>query len=123
MCSSWKFCMPVLFCPLCHSLLMIQESANCYSLNCSTPCCAYQWFVTQPLVQEHKPRQDVRLRLEEDAVFSIDDQYSSSAQIEEKCPKCGHNRAYFVQMQTRSADEPSTTKYSCMKCRHIWTEN
>ncbi|GAA56632.1 DNA-directed RNA polymerase III subunit RPC10 [Clonorchis sinensis] len=121
--KQYSFWMPVLFCPLCHSLLMVEESANCYSLNCSTPCCSYQWFVTQPLVQEHKPRQDVRLRLEEDAVFSIDDQYSSSAQIEEKCPKCGHNRAYFVQMQTRSADEPSTTKYSCMKCRHIWTEN
>ncbi|KAA0198890.1 DNA-directed RNA polymerase subunit [Fasciolopsis buskii] len=115
--------MPVLFCPLCHSLLSIEESAHCYSLNCSTPCCPYRWYVTQPLVQVHKPRQDVRLRLEEDAVFSIDDQYSSSAQIEEKCPKCDHNRAYFVQMQTRSADEPSTTKYCCMNCRHIWTEN
>ncbi|VDO69248.1 unnamed protein product [Schistosoma mattheei] len=114
--------MPVLFCPLCHSLLMIEESAHCYSLNCSAPLCSYRWFVTQPLVLEHKPRQDVRLRLEEDAVFSVEDEYSSSAQTDEKCPKCGHTRAYFVQMQTRSADEPSTTKYSCMKCHHIWTE-
>ncbi|VDD82990.1 unnamed protein product [Mesocestoides corti] len=89
--------MPVLFCPVCDSLLSIEESSHCYALNCTDPSCAYQWFVTSLIV--------------------------SSAQIEEKCPKCGHNRAYFIQMQTRSADEPSTTKYSCMKCEFVWTEN
>ncbi|CDS43210.1 RNA polymerase III [Echinococcus multilocularis] len=115
--------MPVLFCPVCNSLLSIEESSHCLALNCTDPSCAYQWFVTSPIVQDHIPHADMRLRLEEDAVFSTADAYSSSAQIEEKCPKCGHNRAYFVQMQTRSADEPSTTKYSCMKCLYVWTEN
>ncbi|VDN33412.1 unnamed protein product [Dibothriocephalus latus] len=92
-------------------------------MNCTDPCCAYQWYVTSPFVEDHIPRADERLKLEEDAIFSAADAYSSSAQIEERCPKCGHNRAYFVQMQTRSADEPSTVKYSCMKCNYIWTEN
>ncbi|KAL5108542.1 DNA-directed RNA polymerase III subunit RPC10 [Taenia crassiceps] len=87
----------------------LQESSHCLALNCTDPSCAYQWFVTSPIVQDHIPHADLRLRLEEDAVFSAADAYSSSAQIEEKCPKCGYNRAYFVQMQTRSADEPTTS--------------
>lgn len=31
----------------------------------------------------------------------------------ETCPKCEHPRAYFMQIQTRSADEPMTTFYKC----------
>eukprot|EP00438_Fugacium_kawagutii_P009483 Skav204856 [mRNA] locus=scaffold1883:169069:170282:- [translate_table: standard] len=40
-------------------------------------------------------------------------------------PKCGHDRAYFRQMQTRSADEPMTTFYSyrCTSCAHNWKED
>merc|ERR1712212_606843 len=43
---------------------------------------------------------------------------------EETCPKCSHNRAFFMQIQTRSADEPMTTFYKCckMECGHRWKE-
>ncbi|BHF73594.1 DNA-directed RNA polymerase III subunit RPC10 [Sparganum proliferum] len=64
-------------------LLSIEESAHCYALNCTDPCCAYQWYVTSPFVEDHIPRADERLKLEEDAIFSAADAYSSSAQIEE----------------------------------------
>ena len=40
----------------------------------------------------------------------------------ERCPKCEHNRAYFMQMQTRSADEPMTTFYKCCECGHRWKD-
>lgn len=40
----------------------------------------------------------------------------------ERCPKCEHDRAYFMQIQTRSADEPMTTFYKCCKCGHRWRE-
>lgn len=39
------------------------------------------------------------------------------------CPKCGHPKAFFFQMQTRSADEPMTTFYRCAGCAHQWKEN
>ncbi|XP_039446092.1 DNA-directed RNA polymerase III subunit RPC10 isoform X1 [Culex pipiens pallens] len=40
------------------------------------------------------------------------------------CPACAHNRAYFMQMQTRSADEPMTTFYKCANpvCGHNWRD-
>lgn len=40
------------------------------------------------------------------------------------CPKCAHNRAFFMQIQTRSADEPMTTFYKCanFSCGARWKE-
>ncbi len=51
-----------------------------------------------------------------------------SAEVEFKpktkvvCPKCGHDEAFYDQFQTRSADEPATTFYSCVKCKNRWRE-
>ena len=42
--------------------------------------------------------------------------------IEETCPKCGNDRAYFFTQQTRAADEPETKFYKCTKCKHVWRE-
>ena len=41
-----------------------------------------------------------------------------------ECPDCGHKKAFFMQIQTRSADEPMTTFYKCcdMKCGHRWRD-
>lgn len=40
------------------------------------------------------------------------------------CPSCGNSRAYFMQMQIRSADEPMTTFYRCCNavCNHNWRD-
>ena len=43
--------------------------------------------------------------------------------IEAKCPKCDHNRAFFMELQIRSADEPATVFYRCENCHHNWNEN
>ncbi|OQV13165.1 hypothetical protein BV898_12595 [Hypsibius exemplaris] len=39
------------------------------------------------------------------------------------CPKCNHKRAYYSQMQTRSADEAMTIFFKCMGCANQWREN
>ena len=39
-----------------------------------------------------------------------------------KCPKCGHDEAYYKIIQTRRADEPPTRIYKCTKCGHVWRE-
>ncbi|ULT91902.1 hypothetical protein L3Y34_009529 [Caenorhabditis briggsae] len=41
-----------------------------------------------------------------------------------RCPLCSHERAYFMQLQTRSADEPITIFYRCANnsCAHRWKE-
>lgn len=40
------------------------------------------------------------------------------------CPKCEHGRAYFMQIQIRSADEPSSIFYKCCNpsCNYQWRE-
>ncbi|XP_027194732.2 RNA polymerase III subunit K [Dermatophagoides pteronyssinus] len=55
-------------------------------------------------------------------IIKDSDQWASASITDEKCPKCTHNRAYYIQMQTRSADEPMTTYYRCEKCAHNWKE-
>lgn len=49
-----------------------------------------------------------------------DEVFENAQQTEAKCPECGHDRANFFQLQTRSADEPSSTFYRCMKCASKW---
>lgn len=38
------------------------------------------------------------------------------------CPECGHNEAYWWTVQTRSADEPMTQFFRCVRCNHTWRE-
>lgn len=40
------------------------------------------------------------------------------------CPKCEHERAFFMQIQIRSADEPMSIFYKCCNdaCQHQWRE-
>ncbi|ORM41523.1 Transcription factor S [Babesia sp. Xinjiang] len=38
------------------------------------------------------------------------------------CPSCHNKEAYFMSIQTRSADEPMTQFFVCTACRHRWKE-
>jgi DNA-directed RNA polymerase III subunit RPC11 len=61
---------------------------------------------------------------------SVDDILGGAAawenvdQTEAHCPKCSNKSAYFMQIQTRSADEPMTTFYKCTNwsCQNQWKE-
>ncbi len=37
-----------------------------------------------------------------------------------KCIRCGSNKTYYYQLQTRSADEGMTTFYTCAECGKRW---
>lgn len=37
-----------------------------------------------------------------------------------KCGKCKSTKTRYTQMQTRSADEPMTTRVNCLACGNIW---
>ncbi|MFX1518236.1 MAG: transcription factor S [Promethearchaeota archaeon] len=39
-----------------------------------------------------------------------------------RCDKCNNNEAFYWQLQTRSADEASTTFYRCKRCGHTWRD-
>ena len=37
------------------------------------------------------------------------------------CNKCGSKRVFYYQVQSRSCDEPYTTKATCVACKSKWT--
>lgn len=58
-----------------------------------------------------------------DDVLGGDDAWKNVDQTEATCPACSHGKAYFMQIQIRSADEPMTIFYKCTKCAKMWNVN
>jgi DNA-directed RNA polymerase III subunit RPC11 len=59
---------------------------------------------------------------ESDAVVGGDNELELAATCEKRCTNCGSEKAMFIEMQTRSADEPMTIFYQCVSCRKVWKE-
>jgi DNA-directed RNA polymerase subunit M len=55
-------------------------------------------------------------------ILSDEDKISVHPIVLKICPKCGNRDAEAWQEQTRSADEPSTSFFRCLKCKHTWRE-
>uniref|UniRef100_A0A8V0Z8M8 DNA-directed RNA polymerase III subunit RPC10 n=4 Tax=Phasianidae TaxID=9005 RepID=A0A8V0Z8M8_CHICK len=107
----------LLFCPACGNVLVAEEGPRCHRFACTT--CPYVRNVTRKVSSRKYPR-----------LKEVDDVLGGAAAWEnvdstaEPCPKCEHPRAYFMQIQTRSADEPMTTFYKCCnaQCGHRWRD-
>jgi DNA-directed RNA polymerase III subunit RPC11 len=106
----------MLFCPTCANLLLIEKTHSDFRFFCKT--CPYIFVVTQTF--EKKMNLE---RKEVDDVLGGKEAWADVEQIEAECGRCGHRRAYFMQIQIRSADEPMTTFYKCSSCAHQWREN
>lgn len=107
----------LMFCPSCANILGVEEGPNCFRFSCST--CPYVQNIKQKVSNKTFPK-----------LKEVDDVLGGSAAwenvdfTEATCPKCGHDKAFFMQIQTRSADEPMTTFYKCclQKCSHRWRD-
>ncbi|HIH07142.1 MAG TPA: transcription factor S [Candidatus Nitrosotenuis sp.] len=55
-------------------------------------------------------------------VFDENDEKETLPTIKKECEKCGHDQAVWWMLQTRSADEPTTQFYRCVKCSHTWRD-
>uniref|UniRef100_A0A8D0ETR2 DNA-directed RNA polymerase subunit n=1 Tax=Strix occidentalis caurina TaxID=311401 RepID=A0A8D0ETR2_STROC len=102
----------LLFCPACGNVLVAEEGPRCHRFACTT--CPYVRNVTRKVGPGRGPGRGVGPRLAS----------PHRASPAEPCPKCEHPRAYFMQIQTRSADEPMTTFYKCCnaQCGHRWRD-
>lgn len=75
-----------------------------------------------------KPSEDTKLAdkmIRNDIPMSVLDESKEDKTLpitEAECPKCGHHKAYYWLVQTRSADEPETKFLKCEKCKHTWRD-
>lgn len=135
----------LLFCPCCGNTLGVEQGEKSLRFGCHT--CPYIFNIVRKVTSRIYPRLKVRsMRYDTNITIflnvcavtlehvfrlqEVDDVLGGSAawenvdSTEERCPKCSHPRAYFMQIQTRSADEPMTTFYKCCnpECSHRWRD-
>jgi DNA-directed RNA polymerase III subunit RPC11 len=105
------------FCPLDGTLLQVRNG-EAYPINqffCLT--CPYSCDISEPRTIKTYPERKV-----------VDDILGGAAAWENVdrtmavCPACNYGEAYFMQMQIRSADEPMSIFYKCVKCSHQWND-
>ena len=107
-----------LFCPTCANLLLTETTLGDLRLFCRS--CPYVYNVRETFVHRHYlgPRRDDDLP----RVQGESEKWKDVQQTTTTCPYCSHTKAYFMQLQTRSGDEPMTIFYRCVKCTKQWKE-
>eukprot|EP00927_Polykrikos_kofoidii_P076015 TRINITY_DN72639_c0_g1_i1.p1 TRINITY_DN72639_c0_g1~~TRINITY_DN72639_c0_g1_i1.p1 ORF type:complete len:110 (-),score=15.33 TRINITY_DN72639_c0_g1_i1:59-388(-) len=105
------------FCPTCANLLIIEQGRRAtVAFRCRT--CPYIYKIEEKLTAKHMlPRRAV------DDVLGGSEAWKDVDQIEARCPSCSNDRAFFRQFQTRSADEPMTVFFRCVRCAYNWKED
>jgi len=102
----------VLFCPTCGNVLLVERGPGGRMRSyCQT--CPYVYNIDQK-ISKTMPLKKVK---EIDPIFG-DEIWQNAPKTKVKCPACEFGEAYFYELQTRSADEPSTIFFRCAKCRN-----
>ena len=97
------------FCPKCQVRLK-QDNSN--SFIC--PKCSYS---------EKGGKDRKQVKGESSSTINVLDENEKMETlpvIKMDCGKCGHTEAVWWMLQTRSADEPTTQFYRCVKCSYTW---
>ena len=94
------------FCPKCGSILVQKlKNAGC-------PRCNYS----------AKGKLNIKISEKVDEKREIpvitDKEQEVHPIVNEVCPKCDHDKAYFWTIQTRASDESETKFFKCVKCEH-----
>ena len=96
------------FCPTCGAILMPKNG----DLKCS---CGYEKKMETAdgynLSKKVESKENVKMLGKDVNVGDM---------TNEVCPECGHDKAYYKLLQTRSADEAPTRIFTCVKCKHRW---
>ena len=116
----------VKFCPNCEKVLRKKKNSDTFIFYCPNTSCNY----TEPYTKEKREKK-ISKRIEKkilDNKTRVVDEEQNTVQLlpitKEECPECHNAEAYYEQFQTRSADEPATTFYTCANpsCKHKWRE-
>eukprot|EP01138_Halocafeteria_seosinensis_P008702 gb/GECG01008895.1/.p1 GENE.gb/GECG01008895.1/~~gb/GECG01008895.1/.p1 ORF type:complete len:106 (+),score=5.76 gb/GECG01008895.1/:1-318(+) len=105
----------MLFCNWCGNLLIAEDTGANVRFYCRT--CPYVHDV------DHRIMKTIPLdRKQVDDILGGADAWKNVDQTDATCPSCSYHRAYFMQIQLRSADEPMTTFLKCVSCGHRWSD-
>ena len=106
------------FCPSCGNLLLIDTATTPIQLKCRS--CNFK----MAFQGNHRTKSHLLAPLNVESFVVSDNAMNFSNKTEILCenPECGHNEAYYKEIQIRSADEPATIFYCCCKCRHRWRD-
>ncbi|MBY9008178.1 MAG: transcription factor S [Candidatus Lokiarchaeota archaeon] len=110
------------FCPECSSLLRKSTMDGNSVLTCK---CGYQKEIDNYIDNKEieKKIEQTKKELEENLIIvTEEDKVSVNLKVDMICSKCEHKEAETWQEQTRSADEPSTHFFRCLKCKFTWRE-
>ncbi|KAF2656217.1 DNA-directed RNA polymeras-like protein III subunit RPC10 [Lophiostoma macrostomum CBS 122681] len=117
----------LLFCPQCSNMLRVGKvppgdpTIDLYvgqnRFECIT--CPYQFVITK----RYYERKYLKKKETED-IIGGEGAWDNVDQTDVQCPndKCRNDKAYWYQLQIRSADEPMTAFYKCTKCEKEWRE-
>jgi len=103
------------FCPKCGNLMFPDKKRKVWV--CRN--CGYE----EPLdVEKDKNKYRISQKVEHrpDEMGFVVEEIETLPTAHVTCPKCGHNEAWYWEVQTRAGDEPSTVFYKCKKCGHVW---
>lgn len=103
----------MMFCPKCGSILLPKKEGNKNVMKCS---CGYSDKKQEKL----EMKEVIKEKKQVDAIEDEPEIHPLTNDAE--CPKCGHTKAYYWEIQTRASDEPATKFMKCEKCRHIWRD-
>ena len=107
------------YCQTCPYVYLVKATVRssqiplCSVARSQHACVAACWQITSEVPLEHKAVDDV---------LGGAEAWKNADQTDANCPKCTNRRAYYQQLQIRSADEPMTTFYKCTECGHRWRE-
>ncbi|MEN2496687.1 MAG: DNA-directed RNA polymerase III subunit RPC10 [Marteilia pararefringens] len=106
------------FCPYCGSLLSLENTGTSQSrLGFVCPVCPYQHYIkTKISIKKYMKMKPL------DDIMGGKSAWENVDSTEATCTSCDNKEAYFMQIQTRSADEPMTTFYRCKSCSFQWKE-
>ncbi|MFW6024779.1 MAG: transcription factor S [Candidatus Woesearchaeota archaeon] len=102
------------FCKECGAVLLPKKTKDKTILVC--PKCKKEYTA------KGKQKLSEKIKKEKEIEIIKEKENKEGVLTKTKCPKCGHNKAFYTTMQTRSSDEPPTRIYRCEECNHIWRE-